>query len=263
MKLPPLAPNAWLRWDVVQRLLPPEARSVLEIGCGQGGFGARLSVDHDYLGVEPDLRSWQTASARVAAVGRGEVRRGRADDVVEPGRQFDLVCAFEVLEHIEDDAAALAGWVRWVRPGGWVLLSTPAFQSRFGPSDQMAGHFRRYEPDQMRAVLEAAGLVDVEVVVYGGPLGVVLEVARNAIGRRRMRDAAGSDGTVDAETMQELTSGSGRLFQPAGAVGVLTRVGTAPFRAAQRRRPGSGVCLVARARRPDDAGDLGGGPTSA
>lgn len=254
MSLPPLAPNAWLRWDVVERLLPPDARTVLEIGCGQGGFGARLAADRDYLGVEPDLRSWQTASARVAAVDRGEVRRGMADDVLEPGRQFDLVCAFEVLEHIEDDAAALAGWVERVRPGGWLLLSTPAFQARFGPSDQMAGHFRRYEPEQMKAVLEAAGLVDVKVIVYGGPLGFVLEAARNAIGRRRMRDAAGSDGTVDAETMHELTSGSGRLFQPKGALGVLTQVGTAPFRAAQRHRPGSGVCLVARARRPDAEG---------
>ena len=117
------------------------------------------------------------------------------------------------------------------------MLSTPAFQARFGPSDQMAGHFRRYEPEQMRQVLEAA---------------------RNAIGRRRMRDAAAPDGRVAPETMQELTSGSGRLFQPKGAVGVLTQVGTAPFRVAQRHLPLSGVCLVARARRPDTGAQTAG-----
>ena len=51
--LPPLAANAWLRWDATRRLLPPAARTVLEIGCGGGGFGARRSVGRDYLGGEP------------------------------------------------------------------------------------------------------------------------------------------------------------------------------------------------------------------
>ena len=55
MALPPLTPNAWLRWDVVERALPAQVTTVLEIGCGQGGFGARLSQGRDYLGVEPTL----------------------------------------------------------------------------------------------------------------------------------------------------------------------------------------------------------------
>jgi protein-L-isoaspartate O-methyltransferase len=62
----PLTPNAWLRYDVIQRMLPPGVGDVLEVGCGQGALGVRLA------------------------------------------QRFDLVCAFEVLEHIEDDAAALA-----------------------------------------------------------------------------------------------------------------------------------------------------------
>jgi hypothetical protein len=253
MSLPPLTPNAWLRWDVVQRALPDQAATVLEVGCGQGGFGARLSEGRDYLGVEPDEQSAQTARARLAALSRGEVRTGVVDDVVEPDRTFDLVCAFEVLEHIEDDGAALESWVRRVRPGGWLLLSTPAYQARFGPSDEMVGHFRRYEPDGMSALLRSHGLQDVEVTVYGGPLSRVLESGRNAIGRRRNRRSP-KDPVAAAETMQERTGGSGRLFQPAAALGVATRVGTKPFRVAQHHLAPSGVCLLARARRPAEAG---------
>ncbi len=266
MTLPPLAANAWLRWDVTRRLVPAEARTVLEIGCGGGGFGARLSVGRDYLGVEPDETSFATARARVAAAGAGgEVRRGTVEDVVEAGRQFDLVCAFEVLEHLEHDESALAGWVQRVRPGGWLLLSTPAFSARYAAWDEVVGHYRRYEPDQLQALLEAAGLVDVEVVVYGAPLGYPLEAARNALGRRRLRRSsapapapaaapAATSAQPDADTMQQLTSVSGRLFQPSGAVGgLLAQAGTAPFRLVQRRLPRSGTGLVARGRRPGPA----------
>ena len=249
MTLPPLAANAWLRWDVTRRLVPPAARTVLEIGCGGGGFGARLSVGRDYLGVEPDETSAATARARVTAAGSGEVRTGTVEDVVEPGRQFDLVCAFEVLEHLEDDRAALTAWVERVRPGGWLLLSTPAFADRYAAWDEVVGHYRRYEPDAVRRLLEAQGLVDVEVVVYGAPLGFPLEAARNALGRRRLRSVPEASGPG---TMQQLTSASGRLFQPSGALGgLLAQVGTAPFRLLQRRLPRSGTGLVARGRRPD------------
>ena len=129
----PLAPNAWLRYDVVQRMLPPDGiTDVLEIGCGQGAFGARLARRYRYLGVEPDKTSWAVAQRRITAVSprRGPQRRGRHARRTE---RFDLVCAFEVLEHIEDDAAAVKDWASRLRPGGWLLLSVPAYQRRYGP----------------------------------------------------------------------------------------------------------------------------------
>jgi SAM-dependent methyltransferase len=242
--LPPLAFNAWLRYDVVQRLLPPDVRDVLEVGCGQGSLGARLSRRYGYLGVELDPVSYEVAAARVAAAGgTGEVRQGDLS-LLDPAERFDLVCAFEVLEHIEDDRAALADWVDRLRPGGWVLLSTPAYQHRFGPADEMAGHFRRYDPAVMAERLRAAGLVDVEVVLYGMPLGYLLEAARNAVGRRRQA-------RTEETGIAERTSGSGRLLQPnSRRAGLVTQLGTAPFRRIQRFFPGRGPGLVARGRLP-------------
>ncbi len=259
MPAPPLTPNAWLRYDVVSRLLPPDARTVLEIGCGQGGFGARLAVDHDYLGVEPDGTSYATARARLAEVGRGEVRHGMSFDVVEPGRRFDLVCAFEVLEHLEDEEAAVRNWMGSLRPGGHLLISVPAFQERFAKADIFAGHFRRYSPEQMTDLLGRCGLHDITTVVYGVPLGYVLEHGRNVLLGRRLRapQAAAPGGASDhfspsvtnaPEVMEERTAGSGRVLQPKDWMAAATQGLTAPFRRIQRRFPTRGTGLVARGR---------------
>ena len=127
----PLAPNAWLRYDVVERMLPAGVTDVLEIGCGQGSVGARLAQRYRYLGLEPDRASWELARQRLRAVGRGEVRNITSGDLGT--ERFDLVCAFEVLEHLEDDAAAVKQWAARLRARGWLLLSIPALQRRFGP----------------------------------------------------------------------------------------------------------------------------------
>ena len=119
----PLAPNAWLRYDLVERMLPAGVTDVLEIGCGRGSLGARLAQRYHYLGVEPDRASWELAQQRIHAVGRGEVRNITSDQLGT--ERFDLVCAFEVLEHVEDDAAALKQWAARLRARGWLLLFDP------------------------------------------------------------------------------------------------------------------------------------------
>lgn len=248
MSLPSLALNAWLRWDVVARLLEPVPATVLEVGCGQGAFGARLAAVSDYLGVEPDPVSAATARRRLEELGRGRVEQGTVEQVVPADARFDAVCAFEVLEHLEDDAAALRAWTERVRPGGRLMISTPAFAERYGPWDEIVGHFRRYEPAQIAELMRSSGLTDVVVVVYGAPLGYALEAVRDRIGARRLKATpAPADSPA---SMAELTSRSGRLLQPTAALGVLTQAATAPFRRVQRRCPTRGTGLVAVGRRP-------------
>ena len=95
------------------------------------------------------------------------------------------MCAFEVLEHIEDDVEALTEWRTRIRPGGWLLLSVPAGEDRFGPWDRRVGHYRRYDRLDMRTLLLSCGFVDPVIRVYGFPLGYVLEWSRNIIARSR------------------------------------------------------------------------------
>lgn len=236
----PLTPHAWLRYDIVKRNIPADVGSVLEIGCGGGAFGARLAQRYDYLGIEPDEASYVVARRRITAAGAGEVHN--IAFAALDGQTFDLVCAFEVLEHIEDDTAAVKDWASRVQPGGWLMLSVPADQYRYGPWDELVGHFRRYDPSELTKLLANCGLTDIVVHRYNYPLGLLLGAVRDELGRRRLSDASHS--------VHERTAASGRTFQlsDGGPLGLVSRWGTAPFCVMQRMFPARGSGLVALAR---------------
>lgn len=240
MSRPALPLNAWLRWDHVQRLLPRlDVRTVLEIGAGGGAVAVRLAERYDYLGLEPDAESFARAEARLDALGRGRILPVDTSQL-DSGARFDLVCAFEVLEHVEDDLGALREWRRHIRDGGWLLLSMPAHQRRFSAHDRVVGHYRRYDPAPTAELLRRAGYSDPLVLTCGFPLGYALEVARNAIGRLH-RPAA---------SMEEQTAASGRWLQPPDQIAWLTAAIAAPFRLLQRpfAHSGLGTGLVVLAR---------------
>jgi SAM-dependent methyltransferase len=71
---------------------------------------------------------------------------------------YDLITALDVIEHLEDDVKGLREIRRVLNPGAPVVIFVPAFQSLWGPNDDQSGHKRRYRIDQLRAVIEAAGL---------------------------------------------------------------------------------------------------------
>lgn len=242
MSHPALPLNAWMRWDHVQRLLPRlDIRTVLEIGAGGGAVAVRLAERYDYLGLEPDAESFARAEARLRALGRGRILPVDTSQL-EPGARFDLVCAFEVLEHVEDDLGALREWRAHIRDGGWLLLSMPAHQRRFSAHDRVVGHYRRYDPAPTAELLRRAGYSDPVVLTCGFPLGYALEIARNAIGRLH-RPAA---------SMEEQTAASGRWLQPPDQIGWLTAAIAAPFRLLQRPFAhsgfGTGLVVLAQSR---------------
>jgi SAM-dependent methyltransferase len=214
---------------------------VLEVGAGQGAVGARLALSYRYVGVEPDQASCAVARSRIEPAG-GQVVCGDIS-AVEPDASFDLVCAFEVLEHIERDAEAMASWVAHVRPGGWVMISVPPFQRRFGLTDRAVGHFRRYEPEQMRQLLLVSGLRDPQILLYGFPIGYALDAAKHTLARITTR----TDGSLE-----ERTAASGRWFQPKARLGGVITVLAAPFCLIQRpfHKTNLGSGLVAVAMRP-------------
>jgi SAM-dependent methyltransferase len=240
----PLTPMASLRWAIVRPLLKQlNPSDVFEVGCGQGGFGSRIAAMTNYTGVEPDEQSYRVARERIEPLG-GTVRHGLSDLIpAEPA--FDLVCAFEVLEHVEHDTESLRDWMTRLRPGGSVLVSVPAWPDRFSKMDELVGHYRRYRPEDIDRVLRDAGCVDVRHYLYGWPLGYALEAVRVRIAERR--GAVSEDGGAG---MAERSATSGRLFQPKKAAGTVVRIGAAPFAALQKARPNTGVGLVAIGRRP-------------
>jgi len=105
---------------------------------------------------------------------------------------FDVLVACEVLEHIADDRAALEEWRGWLRPGGHLILSVPAHARRWSATDVWAGHFRRYEKDDLRKLLESAGFAVLELECYGFPLSNLIEPLRAWSHRHALRRREGA-----------------------------------------------------------------------
>jgi SAM-dependent methyltransferase len=196
-----------------------------------------------YVGIEPDASSRGVAQDRLAALGTGRTVLASLQDL-PPDDMFDLICSFEVIEHIADDSAALAEWTEKLAPGGTLILSTPADERRYGAADRLVGHYRRYEPAGFAAILQGAGLEAVSVTRYGGAAGVVLEQARNIVASRKLSQREGL-------SPEERSSGSGRHLQPSGPLlAYATWASSAPFRGLDAIRPGHGTGLIAFARKP-------------
>ena len=238
---PALTLHAWLRYDVILRQLrrATGVQSILEIGAGQGGVGLMLARRYSYTGLEPDPASFAVAKSRFDRAGLREIVHTDLA-AFPPDAPFDLVCAFEVLEHIEDDSGAIVEWMARLRPGGWLLVSVPAGQDRFSAADRKVGHYRRYDRGDIAGLLTAAGLIEVSVVTYGFPAGYALVAGRNVLARRH--EVGGS--------MSDRTAASGRWLQPPDWAAPATHLLAAPLRLAQRpfgsSRLGTGLVALAR-----------------
>ena len=193
-----------------------------------------------YTGIEPDEQSRSVAIQRVGAAARVLVDENQ----LGLNETFDLVCAFEVLEHIEDETAALNAWTKRIRPGGHLLISVPAWQHRYGPMDAEVGHFRRYDPDHLATVLTTTGLQTVRTIMYGWPLAYALEGVRNRMLHNR-------ENKIKLSPMESRSHGSGRSYQPRARIaGLGTAVLSFPFRCVQRLQKHRGTGLVVLARQP-------------
>ena len=130
----------------------------LEIGAG---MRPRLPLrgTHFVDISRPALRALGAAEGLPAAGEIGALPFGDA--------AFDLVCAFDIVEHVRDDGRALAEIARVTRPGAPVVLSVPLYMHAWTFFDDLVGHRRRYEPETLAALLAAHGLVLERSAAYG------------------------------------------------------------------------------------------------
>ncbi|GHT94704.1 hypothetical protein FACS1894116_09090 [Betaproteobacteria bacterium] len=166
--------------------------TLLEIGCGAGA----LLVDfarhgHQVSAVETSLDAFNLAG-RITHAADIEATLCQTLEQL-PAETFDLVCAFDVLEHIEDDTGALRAWASRVRSGGKLLISVPAHSSRWGAGDVWAGHFRRYNTADLRTLFATCGLQIDYMECYGFPLANLTEYLGEAGYRRALTQQASTD----------------------------------------------------------------------
>jgi len=134
---------------------------ILDVGCGTGANLLMLSQYGDAEGV--DLSEDALAFCRER--GLDKVRLGAGEELPYEDGTFDLVTAFDVVEHMDDDLAGLREMRRVLRPGGRVLLFVPTFMFLWGLQDDVSNHRRRYRLPELRRVLEQAGF-EIERTTY-------------------------------------------------------------------------------------------------
>lgn len=127
---------------------------VLDLGCGVGGFLTGLEALGRVV-VASDIDRASLVTCRERGFARGLVADGYALPFADGA--FELVCLFDALEHIPDEARALAEVARILAPGGRVLVTVPAYQFLYANNDRIARHCRRYTRARLARALAGAG----------------------------------------------------------------------------------------------------------
>lgn len=173
--------------DAQLRSLPNDF-SILEIGCGSGNVLRVLQRLASGRGrVEGLELSSQAADAARARTGL-RVTSGYLADL-DPAASFDVIAAFDVLEHIADEAAILAQMRARLRAGGRLILTVPAHQNLWSSFDTASGHERRYTLGTLSGALRASGF-EIEYLTYFMSLLFPPMWLRRRLLKRQQRDMA-------------------------------------------------------------------------
>jgi SAM-dependent methyltransferase len=144
-------------WPLIRSLLP-RCASRLEVAPG---LRPRLPIEGTHF-VDLSVPAAAKLHSRGASVAVGLVTALPYVDAA-----FDLVCAFDIVEHVDDDTSALREISRVARPGAAILISVPLHPARWTAFDDFVGHRRRYEPDRLDDTLARHGLCIEQSAVFG------------------------------------------------------------------------------------------------
>jgi SAM-dependent methyltransferase len=184
--------------EVVRSLITgwPPGYKVLEVGCGTGNVLRALErtcVDGTVVGMDLFNEGLAFARQRVSC----SLVLG---DIENPPflAQFNLIGAFDVIEHIPDDIGVLRRLQAMMAPGGRLLVTVPAHQSLWSYFDTAAHHCRRYEPSELRQKLSQTGY-EVEFLSPFMASTYPLIWAGRRVARALARDRHPSEGNTDQD----------------------------------------------------------------
>ena len=168
--------------DLIRReVRPPAEARILELGCGTGHNLAMLSGFGHVDGLELDEEARTISEQRLG-------RKVMSSPLPELGevadRHYDLIGAFDVIEHIDDDHAALASIATKLKTGGKFVMTVPAHQWMWSAHDIVNHHKRRYSKSNLKALVEASPM-RLERVGYFNTFLFPLAVAERAASKLR------------------------------------------------------------------------------
>ena len=176
-----LEENHWWflgRRDIIYKLIKAYRRDVdiLEIGCSGGvlieflkrqGFTRLHGIDIDEKAIEICMRR-----------GIKEVGVADAQETGFKDKQFDVLIASDVLEHIKDEDKALCEWHRILKPGGELIIFVPAFKFLWSNHDEVNHHYRRYSKSGLIKTLEKNGFKTEKVSYWNFSLFFPISLVR-------------------------------------------------------------------------------------
>lgn len=179
--------DAWL----FEEIGPYVGDRVLEVGCGHGNLVRHLVDRELVIATDKDPKSVALVQEQFGHLSNVQAH---AYDIVDSPPDFlrscalDTVISLNVLEHVEQDVAALSHMTQLLRFGGRVVLIVPAHQWLYGSMDASIGHYRRYDKRAMAEKLQGAGL-QVENQFYFNALGTLGWFVNGRLLRQRVPPA--------------------------------------------------------------------------
>jgi SAM-dependent methyltransferase len=222
----------------LDRLPLPAGADVLDAGCGSGRTLEELTGYGRVSGIELSPEAARVARDR----GDFDVRIGRLEELPWQPATFELITCLDVIEHTPDDRVTLRELRRVSKPGGWLLVTVPAYQALWSQHDEANHHFRRYARRTLRAAALEAGWSVQRMTSFNSVLLAPAAAVRLAR-RRRERANGQADYTPDLQ------------LGPAWLNGILERPlqAEASWLGRGRTLP-AGLSLLAVMRNPDANG---------
>lgn len=154
--------------------LPSEAR-ILDVGSGTGGNLEMLSCFGFVTGIEADDMAIALCSSRNSAM---VVKGSLPEDLPDFPEKFDLIIMLDVLEHIDEDLAALKSLERLLSPKGALVVTVPAFPFLWSDHDIQHHHKRRYRYSTLKSVVQNSGLRVCHMTYYNSWLFPIIAAVR-------------------------------------------------------------------------------------
>ena len=218
--------------DELSRHLAPAphgGRRVLEVGCGTGGNLGLLKGFGAVDAIEPNNTA-RALAGRSAGVALHSGGLPNALPQFEVG--FDLIAAFDVIEHVEEDKASIEALAARLRPGGVLAVTVPAFAGLWSRHDERHHHKRRYSRRGLKDIFRDSGL-EIARLTYFNSILFPIAASVRLVERAGLIESSGAD-KLPSEPLNGLLAG---IF---GSEARLLRWVSPPF----------GLSLLLIARRP-------------
>lgn len=142
-------------FEIIKNLDLPESASILEIGCGTGGNLKMLQQFGRVSAMETDTHAILHAK-NISGI---SIEHGSLpNEIPDYQKKFDMICLFDVLEHVKYDLQSLAKITELLAPSGKIVLTVPAHMFLYGAHDRIMHHCRRYSKKNLSNIIKRSGL---------------------------------------------------------------------------------------------------------